>query len=198
MPTDLRRSLADTFPVFQRQPLPQAALVFWQTLGYQSDIRLEDLPTDALGFAREFGIEETLRADRALTGRWKSIHFLFQLTGAEITARNSLFRGDVDKVRSDSYLFFALELEAGNYARGTLAQIARELNRPFQSPILTLFKNGDLLTLAVVDRRPHKRDAGREVLEKVTLIKDINLAQPHPAHLRILEALDLSRLNVRT
>ncbi len=192
-----RQSLAGGLQQFSSRPLPDAALALWKTLGYSSERRL-DLPTDAAGFAHAFAIQNKLRFERALTDQWQSIHFLFQLTGEEISAQNTLFGGGTDKEsikqEEKSYLFFAVELEPGHYARGKLAQIARELNTPFASPILLLLKNGSALTLAVVDRRAHKKDATREVLEKVTLIKDINFAEPHAAHLRILEELELSKL----
>ena len=47
------------------------------------------------------------------------------------------------------------------------------------------------LTLCFVGRRPHKHDPDRDVLEQVTLIKDIHLDSPHRAHLDILFELSL-------
>ncbi|NJL06446.1 MAG: N-6 DNA methylase [Chloroflexaceae bacterium] len=58
-------------------------------------------------------------------------------------------------------------------------------------PILILFQHGALLTISIINRRLHKRDARRDVLEKVTLIKDIRAAEPHRAHLEILYDLSL-------
>jgi adenine-specific DNA-methyltransferase len=57
-----------------------------------------------------------------------------------------------------------------------------------------LFRHGETLTLAVINRRPHKRDADKYVLEKVTLIKDIGLANTHRAHTEILLAFSLAQL----
>ncbi len=61
-------------------------------------------------------------------------------------------------------------------------------------PALLLFRQGDVLSLGVIHRRLHKRDGSRDVLEKVTLIKDIHSTQPHRAHLEILADLALSEL----
>ncbi len=61
-------------------------------------------------------------------------------------------------------------------------------------PVPILFRHDGRLTLAVILRRQSKRDAERDVLEKVTLIKDISLAQPHAGHVRILEDLALATL----
>ena len=52
-------------------------------------------------------------------------------------------------------------------------------------PAMVIFQHGRLLTFAVIDRRLHKRDESKDVLEKVTLIKDINLGDPHRAHIDI-------------
>jgi hypothetical protein len=77
-----------------------------------------------------------------------------------------------------------------------LAGIVRELNKTSDIPIFVLFGYGDLLTFAVVDRRPSKQkgQSDRDVLEKVTLVKDIHTRQPHRAHLDILFDLSLPQV----
>ena len=60
---------------------------------------------------------------------------------------------------------------------------------------MILFQHGDTFTFAVIDRRLHKRDLSKDVLEKVTLIKDINFADPHRAHIDILFDLSLGELH---
>jgi adenine-specific DNA-methyltransferase len=59
---------------------------------------------------------------------------------------------------------------------------------------MLLFKHGDTLTLAVINRRLSKRDESKDVLEKVTLIKDIRFAAPHRAHVEILADLAFDEL----
>jgi hypothetical protein len=61
-------------------------------------------------------------------------------------------------------------------------------------PALILFVHGPTLTLSVINRRLHKRDESKDVLEKVTLIKDIQFANPHRAHVEILYDLSLEAL----
>ena len=58
-------------------------------------------------------------------------------------------------------------------------------------PIVILFRVKDRLTIGFVGRRQHSRDPDRDVLEQVTLIKDIHLDNPHRAHLDILFQLSL-------
>ena len=104
--------------------------------------------------------------------------------------------GEIDDTRMESYLFFALKLRNNHYTRTQLSQITREINKPFTPmPAMILFQHGDTLTLAVIDRRLHKRKKDKDVLEKATLIKDINFADPHRAHIDILFELALEPLH---
>ncbi|OQB30984.1 MAG: Type IIS restriction enzyme Eco57I [Bacteroidetes bacterium ADurb.Bin174] len=61
-------------------------------------------------------------------------------------------------------------------------------------PVMILFKHGQYLTLAVINRRQHKRDENKDVLEKITLIKDIRIENPHRAHVEILFDLSFDEL----
>jgi type II restriction/modification system DNA methylase subunit YeeA len=80
------------------------------------------------------------------------------------------------------------------YHRSQFAVITREINKLFNMPVMILFKTGAFLTFSIIHRRPHKRDHSRDVLEKVTLIKDISLRQPHRAQVEILYDLSLQQL----
>ena len=57
-----------------------------------------------------------------------------------------------------------------------------------------MFRYSDYLSLAIINRRHHKRDKTKQVLEKVTLIKDINLNKPNRAHIEIIYDLYLRNL----
>ncbi|MBU6376850.1 MAG: hypothetical protein KGQ59_12685, partial [Bdellovibrionales bacterium] len=61
-------------------------------------------------------------------------------------------------------------------------------------PAICLFKNNGAVTLSVIDRRQHKKESTKDVLEKVTLIKDIQYRNPHRGHLEILSDLALPNL----
>jgi adenine-specific DNA-methyltransferase len=94
----------------------------------------------------------------------------------------------------ESYLLLAIELKGEHYTRTALAGITRELNKLFAMPALILFRHGDTLTLAIINRRLNKRDESRDVLEKVTVIKNIAISRPHRAHVEILFDLALPSL----
>ena len=82
----------------------------------------------------------------------------------------------------------------GSYSRTKLAEMTRAVNRLFAMPVVILFRCADRFSLAVVHRRAHRRDDSRDVLERVTLVKDVQTQSPHRAHLDILAELALPRL----
>ena len=57
---------------------------------------------------------------------------------------------------------------------------------------MVFFRVENRLTIGFVGRRQHKRDPNLDVLEQVTLIKDIHLDRPHRAHLDVLFELSLA------
>jgi adenine-specific DNA-methyltransferase len=61
-------------------------------------------------------------------------------------------------------------------------------------PVMVFFKHQGRLTIAVINRRTNKIDESKDVLGKVTLIREINFAHPHTGHLDILSSLALSNL----
>ena len=130
---------------------------------------------------------------RGLFNSWNSAEIVFQITEEEIHGHPELFQ-EFDKGCVKSFLFVAANLEERAYSRTELAEMTRAVNRGFPMPVIVLFRHGATLTLAAVHRRAHKRDSGRDVLERVTLIKDIRSAQPHRAHVDILADLSLPRL----
>ena len=191
----LRKDIELALKDFQHTPLQPSASNLFNTLGYSS----RKTPPVPLRTAARF-VELSNRAggnmntERALLDEWESIDLLFQLTGEEIEDidRGRLFSSEVDMSIYECYLFFALKLRGTHYTRTQLAQIAREINKPQRMPpAMILFQHGEKLTFAVIDRRLHLRDPSRNVLEKVTLLKDIDFSSPSPAHIRILA--DLSR-----
>jgi hypothetical protein len=168
------------------------------TLGYTSNRRINLSPNDAETFIATFDPQKQLNDERALLDQWRSVDILFQLTSEEITratqGRLTFSGGQVDNNIFESYLFLAIHLGGSQYTRTQLASITREVNKLFPMPVMLLFRHGDSLTLAIIDRRPNERDVTRDVLKKVTLIKDISCTDPLRAHLDILYDLSLPEL----
>jgi len=190
-----KQAIQSAVQSFSSGSLAVDATKFFDTLGYRSNLTLRLSGDGKEEFLEAFDLGGTFRRDKALWDEWTEIRLLFQLTADHISDQHVLFTNQsVDKGNPLSYLFFAVGLHAGSYARGKLAQITREINKLTKQPALILFKHGGSLTLAVIDRRLHLREPEKDVLKKVTLIKDINIAQPHRAHIEILFDLSLAKL----
>lgn len=203
---EIKTSIQAALQRFGHSPIDEAALALFETLGYRSDRRIK--LTSLSDFRKTFDQQNKLNAKQALFDEWQSVAFLFQITGEEIAEQMSgpsLFKTapslksepatrKINQRESQSYLFFAVTLKKPEYSRTDLSSITRAVNRAFDMPALILFRHGAFLTFSIINRRLHKRDETKDVLEKVTLIKDIAFASPHRAHIEILYDLSLQAL----
>lgn len=191
---DLKTAIQNKLAAFQNLELRPAALALLSTLGYASEKTL-DLGGSPDAFLEQFDTQKLLRKDKALFNDWKEIQLLFQLTDEELSGERSLFsETDVKQGLMSSYLFFAIRLKGESYARGRLAQIARQLNRLFPMPVMVFFEYNGMLSIAVINRRRNKRDESKDVLGKVTLIQEIRLNNPHRGHVDILFSFSVPEL----
>jgi hypothetical protein len=197
---ETKQAIVNSLKSFADQPLADAATALFESLGYKSQKRMVLKPNTAKIFTENFAKEKTLNPEHALLADWQSVDFLFQLTEDEIKSvgqGNFVFegKGKYNNTVIESYLFFAIALKNSEYTRTQLSAITREINKLFRMPAMLLFRHGDTLTLSIIPRRLHKRDESKDVLEKVTLIKDIRIADPHRAHIEILHDLSLAELH---
>ncbi len=190
--------------------LQQGTSALLNTLGYASNKTLA-LPNKPEVFVKELeallGNTKQLNADNARLPDWKSAAFLFQLTNDELPAlaagQLSLLAGSggVQAHQIESFVFIAIDLKPGTWSRTRLALLTREVNRLFPMPAVLLIRHpqedgAPLLSVAVIHRRASKRDASRDVIEdKVSIIKDIDLTNPHAAHKFILASMALREVD---
>ncbi len=186
---------------FQTLPLKDAARQLLAKLGYQSEKFIVGAGSSPQAFLDLFTTGHAFDQAKAHFADWKSADLLFQLTDQELSRESSLFTDDaVQRGLLKSYVFIAIELKGSDYARGKFSAITRQINRLFPMPVMALFKCGadrnvrPTLTIAVINRRANKLDESKDVLGKVTLIREIDFAQPHRGHLDILTSLALSEL----
>ena len=180
MSIDIKNQILNIIKSFNQKDLYSSSINLFNILGYKTDRtqRLDD--TTYNGFKTEFDFDNILNENNALFDEWQKIELLFQLTKTELQHTSDLFdTGKIEDKNYESYLFFALELKSETYSRTKLAGITREINKLFKMPVMILFKYNHLLTFSIIDRRLHKRDDDKDVLKKVTLIKDINIKNPH-------------------
>lgn len=191
--TELKQRIDQRIQAFANQSLRKPALSLFSALGYESDRTAET--TSVADFRAQFDPESRLAHPAALVANWKSAELLFQLTDEELSSTTALFKDESVKTSLlQSYIFIAIELADGDYARGKLAGIARQINRIFPMPVMVLFKIGGRLSIAVINRRLNKRDDNKDVLGKVTLIQNIAIENPHPGHIDILASFSLAEL----
>ncbi|MGK5092033.1 hypothetical protein WDW89_08490 [Deltaproteobacteria bacterium TL4] len=198
----LERSIQSTLKAFANKEVSQNALALFSTLGYNTE-RQNPFPQKTWSFFKDSFLDGNTRfhEEKALVKDWKAVDLLFQLTKEELSLQLGRFdtkrvkwEGEDKETVIETYLFFAIELSKIDYSRTALAQITREVNKVFPMPVMILFKHGEWITLSVINRRLHKKDEQKDVLEKVTLIKDISVENPHRAHIEILFDLSFEEL----
>ena len=163
-------------------------------LGYSSSRTVEAGSVEE--FLDRFAPDGKLTAKQhVLFKSWTAVEIVFQFTAGEIDQQAALFDTPAfNPGRNESFLFLAVDMNDGAYSRTHLAQTSRAINRLFAMPVIVLFRHGATLTLAATHRRAHRREDSRDVLERVTLVKDIRIEQPHRAHIEILSDLAFHRM----
>ena len=171
----------------------QNATQLLSTLGYKSDRKILYSGEPSKFFTHS----STTQSRRSLLENMTSLKLVFQLTNEEISHTSNtkdLFDSEaLDEANADSFYFVTAELKPNKYSRTKYVEMTREINKRYEkSPAVVLFRVDNFLTIAFASRRSHKRDETRDVLGKVTLVKDIYLKAPHRAHLDILSELALT------
>jgi adenine-specific DNA-methyltransferase len=199
MSIEIKIKIENCLRDFSQGSLSQNSLNLFASLGYNIDRQASlDKPAYSAFKAAYAETNNRFNEEKARVKEWQYVDLLFQLSKDEVTQQHSLFdTRRVDKTIIETYLFFVIELTGSLYNRTAFSQITREVNKLFPMPAMILFKTGNNLTLSVINRRLHKRDESKDVLEKVTLIKDISIENPHRAHVEILFDLSFDELLTR-
>jgi len=199
---DLKTQIERSIMSFSQGNLRENGIRLLTSLGYSSDRQVTIEPNTFAGFVEIHPPLESINKKKALVDNWLSVDILFQLTGDDLkqmTQGRLIFdKNRIDNQIIESYLFLAIELNPEDYSRTRLADITREVNKFFAMSVMILFKYGEQLTLSIINRRMHKKDESRDVLEKVTLIKGISINNPIRAHVEILFDLSLPELEKYT
>ena len=197
----IKQNIENTLKHFGNHPLREAATTLLNTLGYYSKrVGNNDIDTDRFNRLLESALDTANPSDKLRIEEWQSYYQIMQVADAEINQQidpeqGSLFESpQIDDALRTSYMFVTVQLAADTYTRTQLADITRFINKTYNKPIMVMFRYGIFLTLAIINRRHHKRDPNKQVLEKVTLIKDIHLDSPKRAHIDIISELYLQRL----
>ncbi len=194
---DIREDICSALNGIHDDDFEVAAKRLFEVLGYQSE-RTEELPGSVDDFIREFPApNQNTKSEEEFRKLTESVKLIFQVTSDEVGASTHPTIGfdsaTFDKGQQQSFVFFSVELKESTCTRGEYARFTREINKRLSQPSVVLFRTtSNLLTLAFVHRREHKRDPARDVLGKVSLIREIAPKNPHRAHLDILAELSLT------
>ena len=194
----LKEEISQVLNALKDGELRDQARKFFNTLGYSSERTLV-LDGKSRSFITQFdsnGGASSTKAEQYFLQVAEAVHIVFQVANEEIqySRQMNLLDGEgFDKGRAKSFLFIAVELRPADYARSKYAVMTREISKRFKMPVCILFRNDKRITLAFAHRRESKRlrDIDRDVLGKVSLIRGVNCAAPHRAHLDILAELSL-------
>jgi len=98
-----------------------------------------------------------------------------------------------EKTDYDGILLFGIELKRSRPTRTTMADITRLLNRSYNyTPVIAIFRYADCIAFASCERLKYKQKWREgEKAGKVSLLRDININNPHAGHLRILNKLSI-------
>ncbi|MGD9580657.1 MAG: hypothetical protein AB7V50_04740, partial [Vampirovibrionia bacterium] len=195
---EIKKEIVSVIQGFRGSDLSHQTLKLFKTLGYNTSEYEGDLGNKTY-LELKSSYEEVFYAKRfdenkALVEDWNYVDILFQLAEDDISNQQSLFKKRIDNTIMESYLFFVIELQLSSYSRTQLANITREINKIFTMPVMVVFKHGKNISISVINRRLHKRASDKDVLEKVTLIKDIYINLPLRAHIEILFDLSFAEL----
>ena len=182
-----------------QQLLRDAATKLLNTLGYYSNLVGNDEIDDQRYQPIKAAAKTAKSSDRLRIDDWQSFHQIMQVTDAEINAQVSgedpPFEGKPIKTTlRQSYMFVAMRLSGEAYTRTQLTNIMRFMSMRIPQSFMMMFRYGNVLSLGIINRRPNIINPTKQVLEKVTLIKDITLDSPKRAHIEIIYDLYLNQL----
>ncbi len=197
----IKQNIENALKEFNSQPIRNAATQLLDVLGYRSKrISNDALDNEKYNNLRESALATANPFKKLRLEKWQNYSRIMQITDEEINQQRTpeqqfLFdSADINENLRTSYMFVGLEIDGPAFTRTQLADITRFICKEVSYSIMVMFRYSDYLSLAIINRRHHKRDKSRQVLEKVTLIKDINLNKPNRAHIEIVYDLYLRNL----
>jgi len=156
--------------------------------------------TDSSIAARDI-LTNTYR-DREPFNRIDEVYFLGMVDDGAFRGKGAIALASVQEFTKDyeGIVIFGVTLhERPNGllpTRSQLAEISRAFNREFcYTPVVVVFRyagaDGEYLAFANTERSKFKRNQEGEKAGKVTLLRDIDIRQPHSGHERILADLKI-------
>jgi len=186
-----RIKLQESLKTFKTKNIFEAGINFFETLEYpiKNKIISEEIYSKQQ-FTELVGSPNTIKTESV-----EKISILFTFS-EENFEEQKYYKYESTHTIIAGYIFLSVKLSDKQYTKTEIVNISKEINKMLNSPAFIIFHYDDKLTLTVTDRRINKKDTDRDVIEKTTLIKDININNPHAAHIRILEEINFAALGI--
>lgn len=113
-------------------------------------------------------------------------------SNARIYFTNAEYESNLSKAKHTEHtnLGFSLILTPHTFTKSELLEATKSINKAIKSYNIIFFLSPKDLAIAFATRRYAKKlNEKADVLEKITLIKDISLSNPHIAHIKNLESI---------
>ncbi|MCX6147114.1 MAG: hypothetical protein NTW25_07660, partial [Candidatus Kapabacteria bacterium] len=186
----LKKEILSKILAFQNGSLKEKSNELFDLLGYKSN-RLIDFDQSTFF---ENAKSRNININQEKIKSIEELHILFQITDDEI----KFDKKSESKINHDfelnSYIFSCVKLKSKKYSRTELSEISREINKVTLQPIFILFQYDNNISCSIINRRYNKNNKNKDVLEKVTLIKDIDTNKPHRAHIDIIKDFSISAM----
>ena len=193
-------SLESALAQFSSQPLLKASRALFKDtleipLSPLADAAIEPKRffRDAFDEKRHSGIDRLFLVGRVDDRCFQAAHGHVSATALDLDAAVK----ETEKDYQGMFLV-AVEMNAAEFTRSDLAARTREINRIFTNPVIVIFKHQlqkeTVISIGVANRREHKRDKGKDVLGKVSMIREIRPQSPHRGHIEILKDFSLAEL----
>lgn len=149
------------------------ATALLRSIGYSSERTLATTPVSE--FVDWLATRRPLTESQyAMFNEWQSVELICQISSDDINTQFGLTTArEFDSTRIESLIFVAVELKSSRYLRSYFAGITRVVNRSLPMPVVLIFHHHEFVTISVIHHRRSKLDQNEDVLENVTLIKDI-------------------------
>ena len=199
----IKRNIENSLRNFNKESLREDAKTLVNILGYHSEfVGNDDMDNQKLDDLKIAATETSDPCKTLCLDDWHSFFRILQVTdneiNAQITGEHRSFKSKaINDNEKSSYMFIAMHLTGNTYTRTQLTNISRFIKKWIPQPSMIIFLYGAdniVLTLAIINQRPDKRNPNKQVLEKVTLIKDIDLDHPKRPHIDIVSKLHLQSL----
>lgn len=129
------------------------------------------------------------------------VYFLGMVDDAAFVDSTTHEISDIKKAKKDydGILIFGVTLKKREKkllpTRSQIAEITRAFNREYYyTPVIVVFRYENYISLANAERLKYKQEWREgEKAGKVSILRDIDIENPHTGHLKILEELKISR-----